>query len=463
MAIPALNTSFTKEEEWAPIDCLPWDMWFLIFRHLTGTDPTIEVYPYLFDNLPASLCAIPDTDIHRMEYTYREGYTRPLLALIMAFCPDVQRVAMHAHEPDQFLEDVLCWATYGRNAIGRPEALAFQNLIELSLAPSLPPGSGTGTAYTAVSLERPYCLLLPQLGSLHAHRAHLVFGWNGKVDISQRDHSTVQNLILPHDQVAIHGPALHERLWTALRPFKDSLEYLDIHQRNFTLLREDNPFPDDSGRSFCPPLSEFTNLRQLNLTPLLLAGHRCFHGPGYKLYAHLPPSLESLGLYVEDMEWLDGYLENLDVELGNVAKCGAKNGLLAIVFDHPVVYDPHAMIDASNDGTREIVPLGKMRAVAAKKGIMFIEHGQGKMFCGGSETPFAAAGDLMMKEEGVRIVYMESEIGEVIPRGMTVFGFRGRLGRPGISRKRGPVDFGDDDEHSRRIKRRKDSDTLMEV
>ncbi|KAL4996006.1 hypothetical protein BDV10DRAFT_187495 [Aspergillus recurvatus] len=42
----------------APIEKLPWDIWYVVLRELTGTNLAIDPCPYLFDRFPADICRV---------------------------------------------------------------------------------------------------------------------------------------------------------------------------------------------------------------------------------------------------------------------------------------------------------------------------------------------------------------------------------------------------------------------
>ncbi|KAL4938803.1 hypothetical protein BDV06DRAFT_46712 [Aspergillus oleicola] len=65
------------------------------------------------------------------EEHYLNNYHSRLLALIVAHCPRVYRLNMNTREDDPFLDDILCWASYGASHPDCPKALGFQELEDL--------------------------------------------------------------------------------------------------------------------------------------------------------------------------------------------------------------------------------------------------------------------------------------------------------------------------------------------
>jgi hypothetical protein len=119
-----------------------------------------------------------------------------------------------------------------------------------------------------------------------------------------------------------------------LRAFSDHLEYLDLYHSSATIMSSAPDLFDDFPLSeedtevtpFCPPLTEFTKLRQLNITPLGLAGYQCAHPAGCKFRNHLPPKLESNGIYMDPGDWAREHFHSLDRELEGIALKGSRNG-----------------------------------------------------------------------------------------------------------------------------------------
>ncbi|KAL4796637.1 hypothetical protein BDV19DRAFT_388141 [Aspergillus venezuelensis] len=71
------------------------------------------------------------------EWHYMKEYHKSLFAFIIAHCPRVHRLNMNTAEDDIFLDDILCWASYGVSHPDCPKALGFQNLHEPPIEPAM--------------------------------------------------------------------------------------------------------------------------------------------------------------------------------------------------------------------------------------------------------------------------------------------------------------------------------------
>ncbi|KAL4806827.1 hypothetical protein BDV18DRAFT_159996 [Aspergillus unguis] len=210
------------------------------------------------------------------------------------------------------------------------------------------------------------------------------------------------------------GMKLHKELWSTLHMLKDQLEYLDLRQEQFNFLPDDATFAGDAHRVFCPYLSGFTQLRQLNITPLLLVGHQCKHRAPKKMRSHLPPNVESLGIYCEDTDWLSEHVLQLEDELEGIVLSGSERSLRCITVDNA-----------------ETLPIGKMQAAAKSKFIPLYTEGGEYLCYGGEETPYYDVYRLAYDEysAGQAIQKMSGrKAAEVIPRGLQVHGYNGKMG-----------------------------------
>ncbi|KAL4811056.1 hypothetical protein BDV18DRAFT_155666 [Aspergillus unguis] len=398
--------------------------------------------------------SIHSSNMHRIEYSYRNTYHKPLLSLVCAHCPNVLRANLQLYELDFFFEDILCRAGYAPLDPHGPAAIAFQNLADLSIAPRDYHCAPHARPFvvTCISLERPFWRL-PALKSLHAVKAYAALGWdspvtdlnhaskieNLSIGLTDDDYnleallSAVPNLkqlavSLPTQFPERHGPTLHQRLWDALLPLKDQLEYLDIHQDAFQALSSEGLFPGDTRREFCPPLAQFTALEHLNLTPLLLAGYNCEHLEPTKCRSHLPPGLVSLGIYTENQTYLLEHFGSLQAELGSLVV----PSLRAIVidstgvdgYDFPPLDDLYAAVRRRNGAVwRDEYNTGKSTDVELT--VDATRH----LFFAGVETPFVRIASQRMRTGQALVLHNETRVREAIPWPMEEYHFKGELGR----------------------------------
>ncbi|KAL4968114.1 uncharacterized protein BDV14DRAFT_197344 [Aspergillus stella-maris] len=404
------------------------------------------------------------------EWHYLEEYHKPLMALIVAHCPSVHRLHMNATEDDGFLDDILCWASYGASHPACPKALCFQNVDELSIEP-------TTTSCINIGIDRPY-YRLPKLRTFVAGSASVSFGRKRRIPIEYN--SCIQNLCLKvnrpgfdwsnllgvmtnlrqlsiclgidwarddsnDDNAANNASDFNNEidndavvdgeeydtgktitqsdLWNCLLQFKDQLEYLDIYQE------ESKKTYASEKKWFCPPLREFTKLRHLSITPRLLLGHECEHFPPRKFRNHLPPNILSIFLYTNShLQGLQPCGNGLDLLYGRVRQCatelegiaiqGAQNGLRVIG------------IGAEDTGMVAPFILTKLREATARYGIQFIDNLHPYAFTGGRTAPLARATNRTISLDVLRSSVRGSRMGEVIPWPLKVFHVKGRLGAP---------------------------------
>ncbi|KAL2830315.1 hypothetical protein BDW59DRAFT_158644 [Aspergillus cavernicola] len=378
----------------------------------------------------------------------RVPYQGPLVALLIAVCPELLRLNCDVWGAglDPYYERVMRIAT-GKH----PLPAVFRNRHPLSrlevlrLAGRQPPvrGLGTNTHRGEVSLSDviPYWQL-PNLKDLTVLNATM---YNAIAET--KIPSTIQSITLrgefshlhlpslfaltpnlrhvslkiaTHDSIVDHtspnGPFRYGWTWRMLYRLKDQLEYLDLHQSPFPDDLQHIPTTDENGDPvvpYCPPLREFTNLRQLNITPMGLYGHQCDHMEGHKFPNHLPPNLISLGIYTDDHPWTQNYFTMLDTELEGAAKAGTVvNGgsLRAIVVDR--------------DGG--LLPTEKLEAVARLNGMFFDFDGQKYLLFAGKKTRWGHM-NTDSDREYWEDLEDEYEPWRVIPRGMEVSGIKGRL------------------------------------
>ncbi|KAL2815733.1 hypothetical protein BJX63DRAFT_389523 [Aspergillus granulosus] len=182
-------------------------------------------------------------------------------------------------------------------------------------------------------------------------------------------------------------------------------------------------FTERPNVTVCPPLTEFTKLRQLCVPILVLTGHNCTHGDNHLLTAHLPPNLESLGLYTSGSELFDQYIDDYERCLAEIVP--AAEHLRAIILDNVSGVNEHQLHDT------------KLERAAYRKGIWYKPEGPRFLFYGGWETPFGQTCVRGRTERELqRIQYTRDNMPRwVIPVGMKVFGFAGKL----IDRRKGKM------------------------
>ncbi|KAL2822707.1 hypothetical protein BDW59DRAFT_163690 [Aspergillus cavernicola] len=137
----------------------------------------------------------------------------------------------------------------------------------------------------------------------------------------------------------------------------------------------------------------------------MLAGHKCKHEAPTKFRNHLPPQLQSFGLYIDDnFDWLLQYIPQYAEELEGIATAGACG--------------PSSV-------TRTILPTERMEHKAAQHGMFFASSGNKYLLFASDETYW---GDLNNHSPPIAVA---NEIARnpmrVIPWGVEVNGYRGKL------------------------------------
>ncbi|KAL4958185.1 hypothetical protein BDW69DRAFT_179964 [Aspergillus filifer] len=257
------------------------------------------------------------------------------------------------------------------------------------------------------------------------------------------------------------GPLQYSQIWKMLSHLKNQLEYLDLYQTALYLpSTSDTPqtppfFATDDPRDpsahvspFCPPLTEFSKIRQLSIPLIGLYGHNCEHEPGTKFANHLPPKLESLGLYAhaEDAPWTEQYFAPLDIELESIALSAS---VTSSSSSCPSSKTPRMENLKSNPQLRAIVgaefqyniksnpqsknkiypfinhPAAKMELAAKKAGIYCNVAGDRHMVFCGLMTTWGMMNCTLLR--GSLGVLEKMDVGRIVPRGLSVYGVRGRL------------------------------------
>ncbi|KAL4960047.1 uncharacterized protein BDV14DRAFT_149455 [Aspergillus stella-maris] len=256
------------------------------------------------------------------------------------------------------------------------------------------------------------------------------------------------------------GLLQYPQIWTMLSHLKNQLEYLDLYQTalcppstSTSNTTAHNPpfFATDDPRDpsahippFCPPLTEFSKLRQLSIPLIGLYGHDCEHEPGTKFANHLPPRLESLGLYAhaEDAPWTEQYFAPLDIELENIALSATPSSCPSSSTPRTpkIKANPHlrAIVGAefqyntkSNPQHKNKIypflnhPAAKMDLAAKKVGIYCNVAGDTHMVFCGLMTIWGLMNCTLLR--GSLGVLEKMDVGRIVPRGLSVYGVKGRL------------------------------------
>ncbi|KAL2871458.1 uncharacterized protein BJX67DRAFT_377227 [Aspergillus lucknowensis] len=396
------------------------------------------------------------------------GYQTPLVALIIVACPNLARLSFDVWGPgqDPFFERILAYATKRRPA---PRAtfqgngngsLPMSKLEVLNIAGrhELPLGnSPMRRGWADISEFRNY-YALPRVrdlvvlnGFMSAPLPDPPTGADAGADAA----SSIEHLTLYGDwtraelpslfkyttnlrqlSLKMHfdhastltergltdGPARWAWVWKMLYHVKSQLEYLDLYQGQLWFDNDDEPVfdnrtfddenkPDAEVQPFCPPLAEFTALRHMNITPLGLHGYKCDHVEGQKFGNHLPPNLQSLGLYV-DRDWIPHYIPCIEAELASIAVTGSRPGegkLGAIVYER-----------------RGDLPRARMQEVAEGAGMFYSEHAVRYLYYGGINTLWG-----LMNNPDQRAtredLFRSSDQARVTPLGMVLYDNKGRL------------------------------------
>ncbi|KAI9367990.1 hypothetical protein BJX61DRAFT_251331 [Aspergillus egyptiacus] len=382
-----------------------------------------------------------------------QGYQCPLVALVLAYCPNLQDLSLHqwpSHE-DPWFDRVLSYAV-GMNTMWyqRKEPLPMQRLKSLSVSPRLFSRNGRAVKLypdqpTLIDdLDRPYHHLsnLESFSAVHilAREDGIALQQNPSSieclslvskDLSRLQLPTLLNLCPNLRQLSLripgdddpafalppeaYGATFYQQLWRILYQFRNQLEYLDLYQGPVTS-RLFYPWFHPDLEPFCFTFADFPALRQLNCSILLLGAHNCHHESPTKMRNHLPPNVESLGLYYSAIESVLGYyLENLKEELLGIVEKGSRPGgeLRAIFVD---------------ERARYVKLFSELKKAAWAKRIVVHRHTADRLFDGGSRTPFACTTLGNDRDEGsLRRYAAERRPPLAIPRGMVVQGFEGAL------------------------------------
>ncbi|KAL3463449.1 hypothetical protein BJX64DRAFT_287467 [Aspergillus heterothallicus] len=329
-----------------------------------------------------------------IDKNYHENLVAVLQALVLAHAPQVTRLSLQTLPNDPFLERILYVAGAFRN--NNSVGIAFQNLEVLNVAPNNTRNQYLGSSgvvrngQTVLSSRRQY-QNLPKLKELRLLAGRI--DHNAVQDVTAVEKLCLADIHNYRDQIEPllslsselrqlsissryeKGPLFHSKFWPFISHLKDKLEYLDFYESPHNYMPNQTRYfhEVDDELSFCPPLAEFTKLRVLKTTPLILYGHNCkVHNTPRKLRSHMPPNLESLGLYTERSAWLSTYIPQLESELEGIVLDAIPRQKLS-----------HIVVDSIDR-----FPYMKMRTAAEQHNIRCVTP-SGAMACGGTETTFA--------------------------------------------------------------------------
>lgn len=304
-----------------------------------------------------------------------DDYHCSLYALLVAYCPNLRWLTIHNHQPmmDPWLGRVLGYAIGKHADLLCLDHVPMQMVTVLRVAPRLPVMDRSRladvlTAYRCVISEEyhPYHRL-PRLK--HLVGCGMIFSPPvGHIKDPEQNPSKIESLFLFGTGIrglrlrgllrlspklrkfALHLPGDYYTtsgrfetndasfilsLWSMLDSFKDQLEYLDIRYDRLKPRTFNSWFR--AGTSFCCPLAQFPQLRQLSIPIFLIIGHNCQHTGSLALCNHLPPNIVTLGLYTANMnrECFETFKLEHDLFLRHVSK-NPSCPLPAIAFDHGI-------------------------------------------------------------------------------------------------------------------------------
>ncbi|KAL4806266.1 hypothetical protein BDV18DRAFT_160333 [Aspergillus unguis] len=414
-----------------------------------------------------------------------EGYQCPLVALLIGLCPNLRGLVLHdwGADMDPWFTRVLGYSV-GVHTKDYPKSeLPLERLRKLHVAPHRTKPwimSPPRTHVCEVNFDnRPYWYL-PALQDFAAYQAKCVTS-SGPMRLLNDSSITTQierltlygpvahdldlpmwfrvcprlkqfTLRLPGDSIG--QPSIQEdngvhfmaSLWNMLLPYKDQLEYLDIYQEQLAAATFSKWYTDHlrnerlrsmgvkpvQGSYICPPLAEFTKLRMVCLNWFLLCGHDCYHTSPFKMRSHLPPNIESLGLYVKQILPYQEYVQgNVEEELARIMD---ETTITKVVVDpwlNELALAPinsHHLKNITPDVAYPLInmpdyPTEKLHDWAYRKGISADPKGERYLFYGGRRTYIGQSVSGMAGTHNQRPMWSRG----VIPFGLEVFGFEGHL------------------------------------
>ncbi|KAL2819088.1 hypothetical protein BDW59DRAFT_151685 [Aspergillus cavernicola] len=425
-------------------------------RHLTLTTPFKPIRPPKTKGLYRSNRKIIQQALTRAglanvgdpETELRQADHRALIGLILAHAPRLVTLQLHVAKDDPYLDAILVHAVdRGQKKSDTPQAVAFQVLRTLYLASADAPPINLRAryrmrqiSYACMKKDRPF-IRLPRLRELQIINAQLEDDLamiqpeeNSLTELTITFKSPVQNIQpvlryttkLTQLSLAVNVPGsqidlvMHEDLWKAILPFRDQLQYLDLHEPRRTMYSQGHPnsrltpqsgaVADGRHVSFCCPLHQFTKLRQLCISPQLLLGHQCPHPSPTKFVSHLPPALESFALYCGH-----NYIERLSEEV------------LAIPQKKPRMPLNSILIDTQTWWSRDL-PCESITGACRRNRIMLNTAGGDFLFYGGDRTHFADKTYDVIKSGEVHAADLAwKKARDIMPKGLTVQTHSGTL------------------------------------
>ncbi|KAL2847510.1 hypothetical protein BJY01DRAFT_212459 [Aspergillus pseudoustus] len=392
------------------------------------------------------------------EAELRKADHRSLVAMILAHAPNLAMLQIHVAREDPWLDTILAHALARRNSDSSdaPEAVAFQSLRALYIASAEAPPIDSRSTYRSHHVSYPArmnqqraFLRLPKLQELQILDAQLdddlasiELEENSLTQLTIAFRSPVENFKpvlqytskLTHLSLSLSITGRHYDMqmrldmWDALLPLRNQLIYLDLYSPEMNRApdgyeHERTPrselFKPYTHLSYCCPLRQFPKIRQLNITPLLLLGHRCRHDTPLKFVNHLPPNCESLALYGGEQSWIIYYIEQLADEMAAIPQNKQPHfpRLYSIVVDAPW---PPTWAGR--------LPYRGMIDICKEKRIMFNTAGSSFLFYGGEKTHFGRLTHDSARGRDVRETWVvERKNRDVMPRGIVVDMQRGTL------------------------------------
>jgi hypothetical protein len=403
-----------------------------------------------------------------------DGYHLPLIALALAYCPNLARLTIHIwpEATDPWLRRIFDYAV-GRqgfvtfNTLGTPP---FRRLKTVNTAPKLSrrgtngiPVANEHEPVSITSVELPFHRLPALEEALLYHvKADATFGatpnlpeYYGQIEKLHASGPIYNQLELPTwvvlsprlrqlsfripgDEWPFIPPGAHSsngpapfledtgpRLWSGLYPMlyhvRNQLEYLDLYQdmvHRTKYQQWENMYY--FMRPFCFTFEEFRVLRYLTISPLIWGGSHCQHLSPDRLRSHIPPNVETLGIYGANLHYLHGLPVNpvaIEEEIQNIMADARQ--LRCLILESRLNW--HRPPQAFESGYTNA------HADAALRGIQLRHDGENTMFYGGKGTWI---GHSILEDADLwasRVYDMESRHKEVIPQGLVVHGMEGNL------------------------------------
>ncbi|KAL4802529.1 hypothetical protein BDV18DRAFT_163929 [Aspergillus unguis] len=372
-----------------------------------------------------------------------EDYQSPLTSVILAHCPNARKIHLHVKGRDILIENLLQHAT-GQAMQGEEwretgrwkKKLAFQNVESLAVGPAL--SSRVEQNVAIHEFEYPWHYL-PRLKEFIGISAFIdleqmapdfddpvsriekltIVPYQSLQDLGVLASITTKlrhlTLSIPDGPRHFAGFVTVGEVWRALHPLREQLEFLDVTQNVGRNVADDRRWYGN--RYICTSLSEFTKLRVLCAPIFTLTWYTCDHAHPERLKAHLPPNLESLGLYTTlagVMRDDHAFSQCLEDELDGICTWALWNCKVKTVYF---------------DGRQtDALPLGRfLSSVQEHKPSISIRHGMKYFVNGGVGTVAAGFAFRRAPIHAAKRMVKGKAIREVIPKGMTVHDYEGVL------------------------------------